>query len=220
VSPRQLILRSVLTFVSLAGVATGLTWLFLGMRAVMRIGGSCGSGGPYEIETPCPEGVPLVMVGGIFGGLICLAVYAIKGLPFGPRLTLLAWPALFLSLGWNFFEFGLKTPGLSYSFLFCGVLSAVMGGGPLLLFLQPSNLRAVFAAQPTVADPAPSRSSEWLPGKVTGRLDTGDAGAQPDDLAYVLERMAALHASGKLTDEEFAAAKRRLLGTDNLGEAR
>jgi hypothetical protein len=30
--------------------------------------------------------------------------------------------------------------------------------------------------------------------------------------------MAALHASGKLTDEEFAAAKRRLLGIDERGE--
>ena len=213
-SPRQLILRSVLTFVSLVGVAAALTWLFLGMRAVMRVGGSCASGGPYEISTPCPQGVPLVMVGGIFGGLISLGVYAFKGLPFGPRLTLLAWPALFLSLGWNFFEFGLKTPGLSYSWLFCGVLFAVMGGAPLPMFL-----RASFRPVATDSTP-PGRSFDALPGKVSGRLDRGDTGGQPDDFAYALERMAALHASGKLTDEEFAAAKRRLLGTDGRGEGR
>ena len=211
---RQLVARSVLTFVSLAGVAAALTWLFLGMRAVMQVGGSCASGGPYEIATPCPQGVPLVMVGGIFGGLICLAVYAVKGLPFGPRLTLLAWPALFLSLGWNFFEFGLKAPGLSYSWLFCGVLFAVMGGAPLPWFLRVSF-------RPVATDSAPpGRSIDAIPGMVSGRLDRGDTGGQPDDFAYALERMAALHASGKLTDEEFAAAKRRLLGIDEHGEGR
>jgi len=212
---RPLVVRSVLTFVSLAGVAAALTWLFLGMRAVMQVGGSCGSGGPYEIATPCPQGVPLVMVGGIFGGLICLAVYAFKGLPFGPRLTLLAWPALFLSLGWNFFEFGLKTPGLSYSWLFCGVLFAVMGGVPLPFFLRAS-LRP---RGPSESAP-PSRSIDWPPGSVSGGRDRGDTGGQPDDFAHALERMAALHASGKLTDEEFAAAKRRLLGIDEHGEGR
>ncbi len=207
---RQLIVRSVLTFVSLAGVSAALTWLFLGMRAVMRVGGSCASGGPYEIATPCPQGVPLAMVGGIFGGLISLAVYAYKGLPFGPRLTRLAWSALFLSLGWNFFEFGLKTPGLSYGWLFCGVLFALMGGLPL-----PFLLAAAFRPVPADSTP-PSRSNEAVPGKVTG----SDTGGQPDDFAYALERMAALHASGKLTDEEFAAAKRRLLGIDEHGEGR
>ncbi len=34
---------------------------------------------------------------------------------------------------------------------------------------------------------------------------------QPDDLAEQLDRLAALHASGALTDEEFTAAKRRLI---------
>ncbi len=61
---RQLATRSLLTFVSLAGVSAGLTWMFLGMRSVMQIGGSCGSGGPYEIATPCPEGIPIIMIGG------------------------------------------------------------------------------------------------------------------------------------------------------------
>jgi len=40
-----------------------------------------------------------------------------------------------------------------------------------------------------------------------GTGGTGDAGGQVDKL----ERLAALHARGALTDEEFAAAKRELL---------
>jgi hypothetical protein len=224
---RQLITRSVVTFVALTGVAMALTWLFLGMRAVMQIGGSCASGGPYEVATPCPEGIPLVMLGGIFGGLVFLGVYATKGLRFGPRLAFLAWPALFLSLGWNFLEFGLNPPGdeggVSVSWLFCAVLFALMGGVPLVFLFTGSGLRSTFAADGT----GPSligtrvksaRSSGEALGKVSGRVDTGDQGGQPDDLPNALERMAALHASGALTDDEFTAAKRRLLGiTDDSG---
>src|SRR5436190_15088757 len=48
----------VLIFVGLAGGTAALTILFLSMRAVMRIGGFCASGGPYQIQTQCPKGVP------------------------------------------------------------------------------------------------------------------------------------------------------------------
>ena len=60
---------------SLALATCGLTWLYLGMRSVMEIGGACAEGGPYEIATPCPDGVPLLMVGGIFLGLIATAAF-------------------------------------------------------------------------------------------------------------------------------------------------
>ncbi|HWH24361.1 MAG TPA: hypothetical protein VNW68_05640 [Candidatus Limnocylindria bacterium] len=36
-------------------------------RAVLDIGGLCAEGGPFVIAHPWPEGVPLVIVGGIFG---------------------------------------------------------------------------------------------------------------------------------------------------------
>jgi hypothetical protein len=45
------------TFLSLAGVACGLTWLYLGMRSVMEIGGACASGGPYEVAHGRRDGV-------------------------------------------------------------------------------------------------------------------------------------------------------------------
>ena len=44
------------------------------------------------------------------------------------------------------------------------------------------------------------------------RADEG--GEQPPGLAGELQRVADLHASGALTDDEFAAAKRRILNTD------
>lgn len=49
---------------------------------------------------------------------------------------------------------------------------------------------------------------------LTGLDLNGDglAGRPPDDRLAALERLAALHTSGALTDEEFAAEKRRILG--------
>ena len=46
----------------------------------------------------------------------------------------LAWPGLFLSLGWNFLEFAfLPQGGLAWGWLICGVVFVLMGGLPLLL---------------------------------------------------------------------------------------
>ena len=49
--------RIVLMVAGLAVVTAGLTVVFLSMRAVMNVGGACGSGGPYVIAQPCPGGV-------------------------------------------------------------------------------------------------------------------------------------------------------------------
>jgi len=42
-------------FVSFCGVVIGLTLTFLVMRALMAIGGSCASGGPYVSARQCPD---------------------------------------------------------------------------------------------------------------------------------------------------------------------
>src|SRR4029079_16937691 len=48
--------------IGVAGLAFCITLLFLGMRAVMDIGGSCAEGGAVVIRQPCPAGVPVVLV--------------------------------------------------------------------------------------------------------------------------------------------------------------
>src|SRR5688500_3165891 len=138
------------TFLSLAGLACGLTWLYLGMRSVMEVGGACADGGPYVSAQPCPEGVPLAMLGGIFGGLICLGLFLWFASRLGggyAGLAAFAWPALFLSLGWNFLEFGLDPPGEEsgpvWGWLVCAVLFFLMGGLPLLALASPKALRAM-----------------------------------------------------------------------------
>ena len=135
----RLVRRSVLCFVGVLGVSAALTVLFFSMRAVMEIGGSCASGNvPYQISRPCPTGVPGLMVGSIFLGLLFLALYALSAV--GPNLTLLAWPALFLSLGWNFLDYGVNPPdgssGVVWGWLLCGVVFMLMGGLPLIFWIM------------------------------------------------------------------------------------
>jgi hypothetical protein len=203
-------------FVGLAGATAGLTLLFLGMRSVMEIGGACAEGGPFIPVRPCPKGVPLVMIGGVWGGLVLAGLYAWQSFRHGvPNVVALLWPALFLSLGWNFLEFGLDPPGggLAWGWLVCAVVFGLMGGLPLV-FAGPWVVRRF-----TRSEPAPRRM-----GAVTTAAAVREAvsflpktrvpRAEPADLVSALERLNALHQTGALDDAEYEAAKDKLLGTE------
>lgn len=103
------------------------------MRLVMDIGGSCASGGPYEIAETCPTGaVPLITAAFPVGFLAAggFAAFAWKLGRGTVGLLLLAWPALFVSLGWNFLEYAFDPPGgggLVGGWLFCGIVFWLMG---------------------------------------------------------------------------------------------
>jgi len=210
-------------FLSLAGVTTGMTLLFLGMRAVMDIGGACAEGGPYVPVRPCPNGVPALIVGGLWGGVILAFVYAWQTSKHDvPGFAWALWPALFLSLGWNFLAYGLDPPfgeGFAWGWLVCAVVFFLMGGGPLLIAL-PAVWRAMTGREP------PPRPREALrpPGvtAVASRIRgtraasgtwpaAGTASGQPDDLVSALERLSYLHRTGAIDDAEYEAAKTRLL---------
>lgn len=192
-------------FITLVGLTAGITLLFLGMRSVMAIGGVCAEGGPYVPRQPCPDGVPGMMVGGIWGGIICLFLYLWATSRAGaPSFVAFAWPALFLSLGWNFFEFGLNPPGdvgLAWSWLICGVLFVLMGGFPLI-GLFPMWWRGI-TGKAEEHEPRPTRPLSGV------RVAVGER--KRADLVDELERLDKLHRSGALSDAEFEAAKRKLL---------
>jgi hypothetical protein len=123
-------------------LAFSIAALWFAMRAVMDIGGSCGSGGPYEVAVPCPDGIDLLLVLAFPLGFASVGVMVWKGARLGPTwvsLAGLAWPALFLSLGWNFLEYGLWPPfpgGPEFGFLVTGVIFLLMGGVPLWVWLS------------------------------------------------------------------------------------
>lgn len=206
-APRGAIVRLV---VSVFGLTACVTVIFLSMRAVMDIGGACASGGPYVPVRPCPDGVPALMTIGMLGlfGFGGLGLWAGAQVGRGwAALPLLAWPGLFIGLGWNFLEYGIRPPGgqsgPEIGWLICGVVFVGTGAIPLVIALAARReLRSEGAA--AVArryrmnlprQPSSSRSGD-------NELDR-------------LERLADLHHAGDLTDDEYAAAKRRLLGLDS-----
>lgn len=132
------------TCVLLTGIS--LAWAFLSMRAVMGVGGSCGSGGPYEIATPCPDGawliavaVPLMLIAGFVGT-------GVGGTIGAPALLLQMWALLFTLLGWNFWEFAF-TDRVDVSLIVCGVLFWAMAL-PAWVFMFVEALKSVRARLP------------------------------------------------------------------------
>ncbi|HWM34286.1 MAG TPA: hypothetical protein VNR36_08630 [Pseudolysinimonas sp.] len=123
--------------------------LYRGSSAVMGLGGSCASGGPYQIEVECPAAVAIFVPLSIFGGIAAVAIGLFLAHGFGTPLLAWAWPILFLGLGIAFLVAS-TVPG-AVSFFVCGVLFVLMGGYPLYLELRASA-RAAFLGTTNAAD--------------------------------------------------------------------
>jgi hypothetical protein len=216
-----------LYLLGIAGVAAGITITFLGMRAVMEVGGSCADGGPYVSAQPCPEGVALATLVGILGGIASLFLAAWKGTVIGDGATsvlFLAWPALFGALGLNFLLYGLDPPGdepgWAWGWLICGVVFWAMALAPLLVrgaaarAMAPAGSpgRALSTAAPTAGvEPGSGAAIVEAPLGAGPSSVVGVAAADVEALVDGLERLAALHRTGALTDDEYARAKVELL---------
>ena len=226
----------VLYAVGVVGLAACLTLIWLSMRAVMNVGGFCAEGGPYVIETPCPEGVPLLLTLGIFGlfgfGGLMIWKGAVIGGPYA-LLVGLAWPALFISLGWNFLEYAFNPPGpegqgIVWGWLIPGIVFVMMGALPLLAVLpwghtgRPAQARAGLArrvaprsdASTSLRDGYQRLASDLLAveRRAEAAADMRAAHAEAgDDLVTKLERLAALRQAGDLTRDEFERAKQALI---------
>jgi len=131
--------RAALSLTGIFGFSLCMTCLYLAMRGIMRLGGFVASGGPYEIAHPAPRYVWIFPVS-IMVGLMCLFLHGFQARKLGGlNLLPLAWPALFISLGWNFLEFGFRPPGgagFAWGWLICGVVFWLMGFIPLLIFIS------------------------------------------------------------------------------------
>ncbi|MCW2749951.1 MAG: hypothetical protein JWR83_1061 [Aeromicrobium sp.] len=119
-------------------LAICLTWTYLSMRSVMDVGGSCADGGPYVSAQPCPGGagfigiaIPLGIVAGLAAAVAAINLAA-------PSLVMLAWAALFGSLGWNFLDYGIfRTDGTDPGWLVCGIVFWLMALPALLVMVIP-----------------------------------------------------------------------------------
>jgi len=120
-APQASLRNLLVALVCITVIGMCLAWAYLAMRAVMAVGGSCGSGGPYEVSTPCPDGSWLLAI-----GIPVMVVAALAGSGFAaevgaPNQLIILWGVLFGSLGWNFFEFAF-TDGFAFSLVVCGVI--------------------------------------------------------------------------------------------------
>lgn len=208
----NVVTQTLVVGLSLAGVACAITLVYLSMRAVLDVGGFCAEGGPYDIRVHCPQGTPGIMMGSIWGGLILAGVYAYCAARWGiTSFVSLLWSALFLPLGANFLEYAFYPPGpgggVVWGWLICGVLFVAMGGLPLLVVLP--YLYREFVRGET--------QQHGFPGGVPVvhvRRAARGIGFQPSGshLATDLEKLDSLHRSGALSDDEYEAAKRRIVG--------
>lgn len=118
--------------------------LVQGTFGVMALGGSCASGGPYQIAQQCTDAVALFTPLSVFGGLAAVAIAAFFGNGFGTSLLDLAWPILFCGLGGIFLYefFGTGDP----VGLVLGLMFEAMGLVPLVLSLRASTQRVFLGA--------------------------------------------------------------------------
>ena len=220
--------KTALLTLGTVGFVFFLTLMFHSMRAVMDVGGTCASGGPFEIRQECPEGAAWIMPVSIFGGLASLGIGAIgvfkQG---GPRPYAFAWSALFLALGWNFLEYGFDPPGgggSEWGWIVCGIVFVLMGGLPLLGLLSPAAFRWALWGPKSEGDrPIPARaervSSPYRVATTTGATTTVTRPAPPPtarpapqgDVVTRLERLADLHDRGAIDDAEYETAKAAIL---------
>jgi hypothetical protein len=109
-----------------------LLWLTSGL--VMRLGGSCATGGPYFIETPCPDAVLAFAPLSIFGGMAAVAIGLLFARGFGTPVVVWAWPILFVGLGIDFLLAAFVPGGVAN--LIVAIVFIVMGLVPLVIVLR------------------------------------------------------------------------------------
>ena len=119
--------------------------------------GSCGSDGTYVAIRPCPPGTGghiLSVIGGIFGGLIAIGIYAARGARGGTRasigLGLIMWSLLFVTIAGSvaYAAYGPgnnDSSGAKTTAVILGVIFLPMGLAPLPFAFRGSRKVSQFA---------------------------------------------------------------------------
>jgi hypothetical protein len=138
------------------------TLLYMGSATVMGLGGFCASGGPYVIETECPDAVAIFVPLSIWVGLAAVGVGAIFAQGFGTPLLAWAWPILFVGLGVAFLISSAAPGGIT--FLFLGIMFVAMGAVPLWLEFRASPQR-LFLGSTNASDTkfVEAAKARWTP---------------------------------------------------------
>jgi putative oligomerization/nucleic acid binding protein len=90
-----------------------------------------------------------------------------------------------------------------------GILDRMIGAGTLVVQSASEAGRQVFDH---IRDPEGVQKTIYHQGELNQQRMSGGSGGRTHSTTSELERLADLHARGVLTEEEFQAQKRRLLG--------
>lgn len=137
------IMRFIGAFSSWLLFAFSITVLALSTFTVLGIGGTCATGGPYEIAVECSAGA-MFSVLGIMLGIVAVGIAIFFGQGFGTLLSELAWPILFCSLGFVFFIPFFVNGDLTG--LIVGGSFEILGVGPLILVLVVNFQRTLIGS--------------------------------------------------------------------------
>lgn len=111
--------------------------------AIVGLGGTtCASGGPFDVQTPCPDAISWLIMLPLPLAIVALAVGAYGAGGFGTPLTTWAFPLTFLGFGVAFF-IGAFAAGIGWGFIVCGALFLVMGAVPAVIFLWRDPRQAI-----------------------------------------------------------------------------
>ena len=207
--------RGTLAAGALAAVVVGLVWLNSVAAAVMDVGGSCGSGGAFEIATPCPTGTWMAPVG-IFLGIAGLGAYALLRPTGSPALVALAWPALFGSLGVQFLRAAMAETD-AWGWWLCGIVFLIMAVAPLAAIVADDRralgrmLLGDGLAEPEPAERVNGFRPATAPGVDVTFVASTTVTSEDGDLAGSLDKLSKLHRCGDLSDAEYADAKQQVL---------
>ncbi|HEY6318619.1 MAG TPA: SHOCT domain-containing protein [Acidimicrobiia bacterium] len=214
---RRPLAKQVGSLIGIGGVAFSITLLSQSMRAVEAVGGTCASGGPYAISRPCPNGVAGALPLAIVGGLIFLGLFVVCASDRGRSVAMLAWSALFLTLAWNFIDYGLKGgSGGGAGFLIPGVLFVIMGAAPLF-YVVPSMWKA-FLGQDPDQSAAPSPFLKYAPLPSTGAGAPAASSSWPSTSAWGTSSPAVSTATPTITSTP-AASTATVAGSSSSGSS-
>jgi hypothetical protein len=121
------------------------TLLIQATSVLAGLGGFCASGGPFVIETECPDSVIVFAPLSIIGMFIAVAIGMFFARGFAAPLVVWAWPILFVGLGIQFALSAFQPGGITFGVI--AVLFILMGLAPLIFEMRAGPRRILIGKE-------------------------------------------------------------------------
>ena len=165
-------------FLAVTGFACCLTCFNLGLLEILNMGGFVAAGGPYSIEHQAPSWFWIIPVSFITGVIFMFVNFKCARRTGGLHILILAWPALFISIGSGFLIKGISPPAdvsetIVISWLICAAIFLAMGLAPLLFIFRAVYEVLCKGANSVFTGPLPWQMKYHPPGSERPKETTG-----------------------------------------------